>query len=309
MAERLYKTTIVVYSDYDPQEIEIADLVRDATHGESYCAGTEVEVINKPELGKIEGVGEGFFDFFNVKDPVETAGEASRFLSTVESMSTDQLDDWYEQKVGYRLSVDDPSVLGKPEHGYQVAEMMCLHEHGEGAVYRALLEIIAKRKQESATQGIEQRIEQVVEAAQDAFWAEMQKHFPTAKTGDFSVDAACVFDEACKTAIRRWLSSNLRVSFPFKGMEITNPFESECGRFKVDPRYYGFEEWHTGGIRMALRKELNSGDYILLTDENGPGFPDLDAARALIGLYDEDGNDVVYHPISIPVGPVTAPNQ
>lgn len=76
----------------------------------------------------------------------ETAEEACAVadsldvLAAVECMSTDQLDDWYEEHVGYRLSEDDPEIVdrfGAIERA--VAEMMCLHEHGEGATYDALV--------------------------------------------------------------------------------------------------------------------------------------------------------------------------
>lgn len=85
------------------------------------------------------------------EDPAdsEAALSASKYLETVARMSTDELDGWYQEHVGYRLSEDDPSVLGKPEHGYAVAEMMCLHAHGEGDVYHALLDLIKKAKGES----------------------------------------------------------------------------------------------------------------------------------------------------------------
>lgn len=72
--------------------------------------------------------------------------QASHYLKAAADMSTDQLDDWYEQRVGYRISQDDPSLIGKPEHGYAIAEMMCLHEHGEGEIYLALRGLIEKAK-------------------------------------------------------------------------------------------------------------------------------------------------------------------
>ncbi len=70
---------------------------------------------------------------------------AANFLASVENLSTDQLDDWYEEHVGYRLSQDDPSLIGTPEHGYVIAEMMCLHACGEGEVYAELLQLFQAR--------------------------------------------------------------------------------------------------------------------------------------------------------------------
>lgn len=60
---------------------------------------------------------------------------AAAFIQRASLMSTDELDDWYEAHVGYRLSEDDPSLVGKPEHAYLVAEAMCLHEHGPKGTY------------------------------------------------------------------------------------------------------------------------------------------------------------------------------
>lgn len=64
-------------------------------------------------------------------------------IGLVSAMSTDQLDDWYEEHVGYRLSVDDPKVADRfGAMPRAVAEMMCLHEHGEGATYDAMLKAL-----------------------------------------------------------------------------------------------------------------------------------------------------------------------
>ncbi len=65
--------------------------------------------------------------------------QQSKYIRIVSAMSTDELDDWYQEHVGYRLSEDDPEIIGTLRHVADVAEMMCLHEHGEGPEYRALL--------------------------------------------------------------------------------------------------------------------------------------------------------------------------
>ena len=38
MAKNLYKTTIVIWSDFEPSNVEIDDLAREAVVGESYCS-------------------------------------------------------------------------------------------------------------------------------------------------------------------------------------------------------------------------------------------------------------------------------
>lgn len=69
-------------------------------------------------------------------DALEQAPKGARdYLEKASSMSTDELDDWYEQAVGYRPSVDDPALVGNPEHAYLIAETMCLHEHGPGEIF------------------------------------------------------------------------------------------------------------------------------------------------------------------------------
>jgi len=52
-----------------------------------------------------------------------------------------------------------------------------------------------------------QEMNQVVEAAQMAFWAEVAKNFDFT-TGDFPPEAQLAFDEACKQAVKVWVQSN-----------------------------------------------------------------------------------------------------
>jgi hypothetical protein len=87
------------------------------------------------------------------------------------------------------------------------------------------------------------------------------------------------------------------LTFEFKGIDIYNPYESECGRFILDPSYYGFDEHHTGGGCMALVKQLEGGHSLWLTDCDGSGIPESadpeDLDGALYGRYDQDGECVV----------------
>jgi len=70
-------------------------------------------------------------------EPADNGNElvAASYLQQAMSMSTDELDDWYEQQVGYRPSQDDPALIGNPEHAYLIAETMCLREHGPKGTY------------------------------------------------------------------------------------------------------------------------------------------------------------------------------
>ena len=55
----------------------------------------------------------------------------------------------------------------------------------------------------------ESKIEEAVEKAQEAFWASVTKSFPDMKfVRKMSPEATKKFDEACKSAVDTWLSSN-----------------------------------------------------------------------------------------------------
>lgn len=47
--KNLYKTTIVIWSDEDPTELDLELLARDAVSGASYCSKQKTELIEKPE--------------------------------------------------------------------------------------------------------------------------------------------------------------------------------------------------------------------------------------------------------------------
>lgn len=59
---KLYKTTIIVLSDYDPTyEIEVEDLVAGAVRGDSYLYSSESEEIDSDSE---DLRGEGVLEFF-----------------------------------------------------------------------------------------------------------------------------------------------------------------------------------------------------------------------------------------------------
>lgn len=45
---KLYKTTIVIWSEYVTDSVEIEDLARDATSGEAFCSGQDCEEVTDP---------------------------------------------------------------------------------------------------------------------------------------------------------------------------------------------------------------------------------------------------------------------
>jgi hypothetical protein len=45
----LFKTTIVIWSDSDPSCVELLDLARDATDGDSFCSVHSVRHVQEPQ--------------------------------------------------------------------------------------------------------------------------------------------------------------------------------------------------------------------------------------------------------------------
>ena len=61
MSKGLWKTRIVIWSDFDPSGMELETLAHDATDGESYCSRQSSTYVPKPESDR-EWDGTEFFD-------------------------------------------------------------------------------------------------------------------------------------------------------------------------------------------------------------------------------------------------------
>jgi len=50
MGEPLYKTTIIIWSEYDPQhqDMEISDIAAQAIDGDAYCSFSQSELVEDP---------------------------------------------------------------------------------------------------------------------------------------------------------------------------------------------------------------------------------------------------------------------
>lgn len=46
----LYKTTIVIWSEFDPEPYDLADLAREAEDGDAYCSAQVRELVADPTL-------------------------------------------------------------------------------------------------------------------------------------------------------------------------------------------------------------------------------------------------------------------
>lgn len=57
---KLWKATIVIYSPFNPGDIELSALAREAEQGEAYCSEQSADVVEESELP------EGAREFFRV---------------------------------------------------------------------------------------------------------------------------------------------------------------------------------------------------------------------------------------------------
>ena len=72
MAVQLWKTTIVIWSDFDPQEFSPEDLGREAMEGSAYCTEQRAEFVSDlaadPDGAELVGDEEGFLSFFGMTE-------------------------------------------------------------------------------------------------------------------------------------------------------------------------------------------------------------------------------------------------
>ena len=69
---RKFKTTIIIWSDYNPiaAELELEDIAREATAGDSYCSSYTTERVDEPELDPAWD-GTEFFSEEDEDEPVD----------------------------------------------------------------------------------------------------------------------------------------------------------------------------------------------------------------------------------------------
>jgi hypothetical protein len=69
---KLYKTIVVIWSDYDPtDEVELEDLARDATNGDAYCSKQHTVLVEKPEKDPDWDRTEFFMNFADEEESEE----------------------------------------------------------------------------------------------------------------------------------------------------------------------------------------------------------------------------------------------
>jgi len=63
---RLHKTTLVIWTDFDPSDLSLEELGREADQGAGYCSHATAEWVDG--LAKDEHVTDGLLEFFQVRD-------------------------------------------------------------------------------------------------------------------------------------------------------------------------------------------------------------------------------------------------
>lgn len=66
MAKPLFKTTVVIWTEYDPQvaEVELEDLAREATEGDAYASSQTTVAVAADALDADADATEGMREFF-----------------------------------------------------------------------------------------------------------------------------------------------------------------------------------------------------------------------------------------------------
>ena len=82
---KLYKTSIIIWSEYDPAELELTDLAHRAETGDAYCSTMGCALISEPEK---DPTWDGT-DFFDAEDGVDLSSGATLGDPTGADLSRD----------------------------------------------------------------------------------------------------------------------------------------------------------------------------------------------------------------------------
>ena len=75
LPEKLYKTTVVIWSDFDGGNVELEDLAREATSGSAYCTKQKAELVDPRTDPEFDG--SDFFGFDEEEEDGKELGAAS----------------------------------------------------------------------------------------------------------------------------------------------------------------------------------------------------------------------------------------
>lgn len=82
--------------------------------------------------------------------------------------------------------------------------------HTLAGALRTLVQDVVTMPKVAAAIKLETRMKDAVEKAQEAFWASVVESFPEAEAGDFDPTSTHVFETTCDSAVRLWVSYNVR---------------------------------------------------------------------------------------------------
>jgi hypothetical protein len=60
---KLYKSTVIIWSEFDPNTVELSDLAQEAETGVAYCSSQMTVLVDDPKTDPEFGGGADFFDF------------------------------------------------------------------------------------------------------------------------------------------------------------------------------------------------------------------------------------------------------
>jgi hypothetical protein len=81
-------------------------------------------------------------------------------------------------------------------------------------------------------------------------------------------------------------------AFEFGGTAITNPLVSECSRFSVDPKYYGFKTMSTGSGNTAHFQDFDwNGKTVRMMIAHDGNAITKDTIIASVWVTNADGTD------------------
>ena len=114
------------------------------------------------------------------------------------------------------------------------------------------------------TENYMNKVDKIVEAAQDQFWAEVAEQCPEIMSGGFPPDADFEFNKHCERAVRTWISANT-MEAPCCGREDCEWYfhqepDHNCRHFVVAAVWAQMENLEPEERREILEEALSEWD-------------------------------------------------
>lgn len=87
MADKLWRSTIVIWTDFDPSSLELEDLAREASTGSGICTDMDSEIVDANECPRLDYFG------LDEDDDAQTTPDAERIgllTAQLKSIMADQ---------------------------------------------------------------------------------------------------------------------------------------------------------------------------------------------------------------------------